>query len=247
VKLATGNQKADCFLISSSYHCFSIFYQQISMVITWYGQSCFKIQSGQTVLIIDPFDKKIGLTPPKLEAQMVLVTHEHYDHNNVGVIKGSPFIIDSPGEYEVGGVRVRGIFSYHDTVDNDKGDKREPNTIYTIRVEGIVLAHLGDLGQTQLTEEQLDALGEVDILMVPVGGTYTIGAKEAVEIIGQIEPKITIPMHYNVDGLKIKLAGVDRFLKELGQKDLKPQEKLTVKQNNLPDPEEKMEVVVLKN
>lgn len=217
------------------------------MIINWYGQSCFKIQSGQTTLVIDPFDKKIGLTPPKLEAKLVLVTHEHYDHNNVGAIKGSPFIIDSPGEYEVGGVRIRGVFSYHDAAENNKDGGREPNTIYTIRVEGIVLAHLGDLGQTQLTEEQLDAIGEVDILMIPVGGTHTIGAKEAVEIIGQIEPKITIPMHYNVKGLKVKLAGVDSFLKELGQKNLKTQEKLTIKQNNLPDPEEKMEIVVLQS
>ena len=214
------------------------------MIITWYGQACFKIQSGSTILVTDPFEKKLGLTPPKFEAQIALVTHEHFDHNNVAGISGSPFVIDSPGEYEVGGVKVGGVFSFH---DNKEGKERGVNTIYVIKMEDITIAHLGDLGQAQLTEEQIDFLGEVDILMIPVGGNYTIDAETAVEIINQIEPKIVIPMHYYVKGLSVKLDPVTDFLKEIGQTDVKLIDKLTIKQKDLPDPEEKMEVVVFKN
>ena len=213
------------------------------MVINWYGQSCFKIQSGSTTLVIDPFEKKLGLTPPKFEAQIVLITHEHFDHNNVKDIKGEPFIIDGPGEYEYKGVKVWGIFSYH---DDKEGKERGTNTIYKIQMEDIVLAHLGDLGQPQLTEQQLDALGEVDILMVPVGGTYTIDGATAVEIINQLQPRIAIPMHYKIKGLAVKLDSVDSFLKEIGKIDVEKIEKLTIKRKNLPDIEDKMEVVVFK-
>ena len=211
------------------------------MVITWYGQACFRLQSGQTTVAIDPFEKKLGLTPPKFEAQIALVTHEHFDHNNTKDIKGDPLVIDGPGEYETSGVRVRGVFSYH---DNTEGKERGTNTMYAIKMEDIRVVHLGDLGQNRLTEEQLDTLGEVDILMVPVGGTYTLDAKQATEITNQIEPKIVIPMHYKVKDLKVKLDPVDNFLKEVGKTDLKKLDKFTIKQKDLLDLEDKMEVVV---
>lgn len=213
------------------------------MIINWYGQACFKIQSGSTTIAIDPFEKKLGLTPPKFEAQIVLITHEHFDHNNVKDIKGEPFVIDSPGEYEHMGVRIKGFFSYH---DDKEGKERGINTIYKIQMEDITLAHLGDLGQRQLTEQQLDALSEIDILMVPVGGTYTIDGTTAVEIINQIEPRIVIPMHYKVKGLGVKLDSVDDFLKEIGKTDVDKIEKLTIKRKNLPDPDEKIEVIVFR-
>src|SRR3989338_7017967 len=193
------------------------------MIITWYGQACFKIQSGSTTIVTDPFEKKLGLTPPKFEAQIALVTHEHFDHNNIVNISGSPFVVDSPGEYETGGVKIRGIFSFH---DDKEGKERGTNTMYVIKMEDMTIANLGDLGQRQLTEEQVDALGEVDILMIPVGGNYTIDAETAVEITNQIEPKIVIPMHYQVKGLSVKLDPVSDFLKEIGQADVKPIEKL---------------------
>lgn len=212
------------------------------MVITWYGQSCFRVQSGPTTIIIDPFQKAIGLNPPKIEAQLVLVTHDHRDHNNVGTIKGSPFIIDGPGEYEYQGIRIRGIEAYH---DNTEGKERGLNTIYTVTLEGFTLAHLGDLGQLQLSEKQLDRIGGVDVLMIPVGGFFTIDASQSPEIIGQLDPKIVIPMHYKVKGLTIKLEEVSAFLKEIGQPDVGAQEKFTLKKGALP--QEKMEVVVLEN
>lgn len=212
------------------------------MVITWYGQSCFKIQSGPLTVILDPFNKSIGLTPPKIEADLVLVTHDHSDHNNLSTIKGAPFVVDGPGEYEYRGVRIKGIAAYH---DNSEGSDRGLNTIYTIIMEGISIVHLGDIGQEKLTDSQLENMGSIDVLMVPVGGVYTIEAASALEIANQIEPHIVVPMHYKVNGLKVKLAAVDEFLKEIGQKNLKPIDKLTIKKNTLP--QEKMEVVVLKN
>lgn len=213
------------------------------MIITWYGQSCFKIQSGSASLVFDPFKKSIGLTLPKIEAQLVLVSHNHPDHNNTAAIKGDPFIINSPGEYELKRIRVRGINSYHDAVD---GKERGLNIIYTVKMEDINLAHFGDLGQTQLTEKQLDAIGIIDILMIPVGGVYTINSDQAVNVINQIEPRIVIPMHYKIKGLKPKLDAVTNFLKELGEAGLRAEDKLVLKKKNLPTPEEKMKIVLLK-
>ncbi|MEX0877753.1 MAG: MBL fold metallo-hydrolase [Candidatus Spechtbacterales bacterium] len=213
------------------------------MVITWYGQSCFKIQSGQLTVVIDPFDKSIGLTPPKFEAQMVLTTHDHFDHNNISTIKGDYFVVDGPGEYEYGGIRVRGIRSYH---DNSGGEERGLNTIYVVTIEDINLLHMGDIGQDKLTEEQLDVIGEVDILMVPVGGNFTVDGEKALDISNQVEPKIVIPMHYKLKGLKPGLDDVSGFLKAIGKTDVTAEEKLTIKKKDLPDPENKMEVVVLK-
>lgn len=212
------------------------------MVISWYGQSCFKLTSGSQSLVIDPFEKSIGLTPPTGEAQLVLSTHDHSDHNNITSIKGNPFVVDGPGEYEYQGVRVHGIRSYH---DDKKGADRGANTIYVIRMEGLRVVHVGDLGQTELTDKQVESIGSVDVLMVPVGGQFTINGSEALAIVNQIEPRVAIPMHYDLPGIKVKLDGVDVFLKEMGVKDSEPQDKLTIKKAPLAE-EGKTEVVVLK-
>jgi L-ascorbate metabolism protein UlaG (beta-lactamase superfamily) len=211
------------------------------MVITWYGQSCFKIQSGETVIFADPFNKEIGLTPPRGQANIVTVSHRHLDHNNVDSLSGEPLIIEGPGEYEIRGVNIKGIFSYH---DNEDGKKRGTNTIYVIEIEGIKLCHLGDLGQKKLTDEQLEEIDEVDILMIPIGGKYTVDAEEAAEIINQIEPRVVIPMHYKISGLKADLGGVEPFLKEMGAAKKSPVDKLTIKKKELPA--EETEVVVMK-
>lgn len=212
------------------------------MVITWYGQSCFKLQSGDKTLIIDPFSKSIGLTPPAVQADVVFVTHNHFDHNNIKTIKGDPFIINGPGEYELKGIKVLGIESFH---DDEGGAKRGLNTLYLISMEDIRVLHLGDLGQSSLADNQLEAIESVDIAMVPVGGHFTIDAKQAVSIINQIAPKIIIPMHYKVQNLTIKeLSGVDSFLKEFGEEDIKQQEKLTIKSKDLQTESEKSEVIV---
>ncbi len=206
------------------------------MTITWFGQSCFRIEAKDANILIDPFSKEIGLKPPRIKDDIVLVTHEHYDHNNLDGINSEAFVITNPGEYEKGGVAIYGILSYH---DKSEGKERGLNSIYIIKSEEIIICHLGDFGQSKLTDEQIESIGDVDILMIPVGGTYTIDAKEAVEVISQIEPKMIIPMHYKLPGLTIDLAGVDKFIKELG---LVPEnmDKLKIARKNLPTEETKL-------
>ena len=216
------------------------------MKITWAGQACFQIsvsngKDHEARVVIDPFGD-IGLKMPNFEADILLVTHSHEDHSNVKAVRGNPFLIDGPGEYEVKGVFVQGISSFH---DGKEGKERGINTIYTIEAENIRMCHLGDFGQSQLTDEQLEKIGNVDVLMVPVGGVYTISSSEAAKIIGQIEPKIVIPMHYELPKLKYKLDGVEKFLKAMGKNAVEPQEKLVIKASALPK-EGEMEIVVLK-
>ena len=212
--------------------------------ITWAGQSCFQIsvsnsKDHQAEIVIDPFDEKIGLKLPNLSSDILLITHDHYDHSNVKGVKGDPFIINSPGEYEVKGIFIQGIPSFHDDKEG------EGNTIYTIEAEGMRICHLGDLGQKQLTDDQLDKIGTVDVLMIPVGGTYTISSAEAPKIIGQIDPKIIIPMHFGLPKLKVELDDVGKFLKAMGKNSSEEIDKLTVKVATLPK-EGQTEIVVLK-
>ncbi len=206
------------------------------MHIIWHGQSCFQIQTSlskgeQTTLAIDPFDEATGPKVPSFQADILLITHDHHDHNNNKAIKGTPFLIDGPGEYEVKEIAIQGIPSFH---DEEEGKKRGPNTIYLIEMEEMRVCHLGDFGQKELTEDQLEQIGDIDVLMVPVGGEFTIDAKGAAHVISQIEPKIVIPMHYALPKLKIKLDEVDKFLKEVGKKSVVPQPKLLIKKKDLP-------------
>jgi len=221
------------------------------MTIIWHGQSCFQItarrnKDEETRLVIDPFSEKIGLRLPKLEADILLVTHDHPDHNNVKAVGAAtsghpPFLIEGPGEYEIKKVFIQGIPSWH---DEKEGRERGENTIYTIDAEEIRLCHLGDFGQKELTEEQLEKIGEIDILMIPVGGVYTISAREALKVMSQIEPRITIPMHYQIPKLKVKLEGLDKFLKTMGIKKLDPLPRLSIKKKDI-SPEE-AKIIVLK-
>lgn len=215
--------------------------------VYWAGQSCFQISVSNSKdhsadIVIDPFEESFtGLKLPNLSADVLLVTHDHKDHNNVKDVKGSPFIIQGPGEYEVKGVFVQGILSTHDDKD---GKEKGQNTIYIFEAEDMRFCHLGDLGQKQLTDEQLEKIDGVDVLMIPVGGEYTISSTEAQKIISQIEPKIIIPMHYELPKLKIKLDEVSKFLKAMGKTAPAPQDKFTVKTSTLPK-EGAMEIVVL--
>lgn len=219
--------------------------------INWAGQSCFQISVSNSRdhsanIVIDPFDEKTGLKIPNFSADILLVTHQHYDHNNIKAVKpacaggGAPFLIDGPGEYEVKEVFIKGIPAYH---DDKEGKEKGENTIYTIEAEGLRFCHLGDLGQKQLTDEQLEKIGNVDILMIPVGGEFTISSQDAQRIISQIEPRIIIPMHYELPKLKIKLDDVGKFLKVMGKNSIVPQDKFAIKHNTLP--KDGTEIVVL--
>jgi L-ascorbate metabolism protein UlaG (beta-lactamase superfamily) len=215
--------------------------------IYWAGQSCFQISVSNSRdhsadIVIDPFDDSIGLKLTNLSADIVLVSHDHHDHNNVKDLKGNPFLISGPGEYEVKGVFVQGIPSFHDDVN---GKERGQNTIYVFEAEDMRFCHLGDLGQKQLTDEQLEKIDSVDVLMIPVGGEgYTIDSSSAQRIIGQIEPRIVIPMHYSLPKNTVKLDSVSKFLKTMGKDSITPQDKITVKESTMPK-EGAMEIVVL--
>jgi len=208
------------------------------MEIIWHGHSFFEIKSkenkNQVKIAIDPFSEEIGLKPQKVEADILLISHDHYDHNNKSVILGNYFLIDTQGEYEVKGIFVKAIKSFHDKVE---GKERGKNLIFLIEAENLRVCHMGDFGQKELNEKQIEEIGEVDILMLPVGGVYTISPKEAIKILEQLEPKITIPMHYGLPKLKIKLDSVDKFLRSLGIKSLQPEKKLSIKKEDL-SPEE---------
>src|SRR3989338_11109305 len=214
------------------------------MVITYYGLSCFKIQSGDTVLAIDPFSKESGLTSPRFEAHAVLVTHDHENHNNIDALSSKDdkiFKITGPGEYEFKGIIVRGIESFH---DNKNGKQKGKNTIYIIELEGMRLAHLGDYGEEALRSEVQEALGTPDIMFLPVGGGDTIDGEAAAKLVNEIEPRVIIPMHYKISGLKAKPDGIEVFMKEMGEK-AEPEEKFTIKKSGLPAAEE-AKIVILK-
>jgi L-ascorbate metabolism protein UlaG (beta-lactamase superfamily) len=214
------------------------------MIISWYGHSCFKIQTrtkrgGEEVtLITDPFDKSIGLRPPQGQTDIVTISHPHYDHNNTSLLKGDFFTIDAPGEYSIKDISIEGIDSFHDI---EKGEKRGRNTIFVIESEDIRICHLGDLGE-KLNEKQLERMNGVDILMIPIGGTYTLDGKLAEEVIAQVEPKIIIPMHYKIPGLAIDIDDEKVFCAEMGNCPKETTQKLILKKKDI---EEKENEIVL--
>jgi L-ascorbate metabolism protein UlaG (beta-lactamase superfamily) len=189
--------------------------------LTWYGQSCFLLETSTgTRVVMDPIPANIGYTPPAdLKADVVTVSHEHGDHNNVALVQGKPKILrgltaDKKGwvkiDEKVKDVAIRSVGVYH---DEEKGAKRGLNTVFLFEVGGVRIAHLGDLGHL-LTDQQLSAIGSVDVVMIPVGGFFTIDASQATRVLDQLRPRlIVIPMHYKTDVLTIKeLATVDAFL-----------------------------------
>lgn len=211
------------------------------MDIYWYGQACFKIKAKFATIIIDPFESEFtGLKLPKdFEADIAIKTHDHKDHNNLSAITGSPVKVEGPGEYEIKGVAITGVQLFH---DEKNGEERGKNTIFSIQVDGVNILHLGDLGHV-LSDEQIEDIGPPDILMVPVGGTYTIDAKDASQVVSSLEPRIIIPMHFGgIPGLKFPLDPVEDFLKEMGVEKQEAQPKLSITKDKLP---EEPQVIVL--
>lgn len=201
------------------------------MEITWLGHACFKIRGKEATVITDPYDQTVGYNLGKQTADIVTISHPHSDHNYASGIGGSPRLVEGPGEYEISGVLITGISTYHDT---EGGKKRGKNTVYLIEMEDLTICHLGDIGHVP-TADQAEQLSNVQILMIPVGGGATLDASAAVETISLIEPKIVIPMHYQTEVLvKHNFEPLDKFLKEMGVKEVQPQPKLTVTKANMP-------------
>ncbi|HXY74420.1 MAG TPA: MBL fold metallo-hydrolase [Dehalococcoidales bacterium] len=208
------------------------------MEITWLGHSCFRIKGKQATILTDPFPPQTGYSLGKPIADIVSVSHEHPNHCYVQGISGNTKVISGPGEYEINGVIIQGIQTYHDT---EHGAIRGKNTAFLFEVDDITVCHLGDLGHT-LNAEQSAKLNPVDILIVPAGGGTTIDAAQAAHLVRALEPKIVIPMHYKTDLFTQTLAPLDGFLKEMAVKEAVPQPKLIVNKNALPP---LMQVVVL--
>lgn len=217
--------------------------------IQYLGHSCFRIRGRDGIVITDPYDRSVGFDIGKPTAHIVTVSHQHPDHSNVEAVRPQReqvFVIDGPGEYEVGGIMIGGVRTYHDT---KKGAELGRNIVYVIHIDDLVFCHLGDLGH-ELTAHQLDEIGDVDVLFIPVGGGETISPATASSVISQIEPRLVVPMHYAPEGQSTftssELEPVDKFLQELGLKDVVPEEKLTVTTSNLPTQGEETKVVVMK-
>ncbi len=208
------------------------------MQIKYIGHASFVIKSKDAKLITDPFDSvMVGIKYPKQDADIVTVSHQHEDHNAVSNITGAPLVIDWPGEFEKSGIRVSGFKTYHDV---NKGADRGENTLYKIEADGVTVLHCGDLGHVP-SDTLVDEIGDIDILLIPVGGHYTINADEAMEVVKKIEPSYVIPMHYNNPLLNQKtfsqIAGREEFVQKFGAEKAPAEETevLTVKGDALPE------------
>jgi L-ascorbate metabolism protein UlaG (beta-lactamase superfamily) len=214
------------------------------MEITYLGHSSFRLKTKKAIIVTDPFDPAmVGLKFPKIPAELVTISHDHHDHNKHELVTGVRMVIDGPGEYEASDISIVGIETYH---DNEEGKSRGKNIIYIYEAEGLRLAHLGDLGH-KLSDKTIEDLGTLDVLMIPVGGFYTIDAGTASEMVRAIDPSVVIPMHYKIPGMKDEtfgeLSGVEDFLKEVGLP-VEETEKYVIKKGDIFEGEKK--VVLLK-
>ncbi|MFC2011514.1 MBL fold metallo-hydrolase [Chloroflexota bacterium] len=200
------------------------------MEISWLGHSCFRIKGSRATVITDPYSPNLGYSLGKHTAQIVTVSHQHPGHSYVQGISGDPKEVSGPGEYEISGVLIIGMPTFH---DGEKGGKRGRNTVYLIEIDELSICHLGDLGHA-LNDEQIEEIDDIDVLLLPVGGKSSIDAPKAAEVVRHIEPKVVIPMHYKTEALKRELEPVDRFLKEMGIKEFASQPKLSLTKTNLP-------------
>ena len=200
------------------------------MEIKWLGHSCFVIKGKEKAVITDPYHPDLGYSLGEPEADIVTLSHLHPGHSYAEGVANNPKQIKVPGEYEIGGVFITGIATFHDT---EGGKTRGKNTVYSIEMDGMTLCHLGDLGHP-LRPEMVDELGVIDILFLPVGEVSTIPVSIAVETVKELNPHIAIPMHYKTNVVARNLEPVDKFLKEMGIREAEPRSKLSVSESSLP-------------
>jgi len=205
------------------------------MEIYYFGHSSFKIKGKQVTLVTDPYDDPaLGIKFPKVEADIVTISHSHSDHNAYQKVEGHPFLISEPGEYEAKGVSIFGFKTFHDL---KQGNDRGENIIYLIEMDSLRICHLGDLEEV-LDDQLLEEINGVDLLMIPVGGFYTLGPEKAVELIAKIEPTIVIPMHFKIPQMGKafeNLVSVEDFFKVMGVGQISPLPKLVISKDKLPE------------
>jgi len=201
------------------------------MEIVWLGHSCFRLRAREAVVITDPCPKSTGYSMGRPTADIVTVSHDHEGHSAVQGVAGSPRVVRGPGEYEMAGVLMAGIRTYH---DNQRGAQWGTNTAFIIEAENLRFCHLGDLGHLP-TPEQVETMGGIDVLLVPVGGGNTLDAATAAETVSLLEPRLVLPMHYATPASTRPLEALDRFLKEMGASSTAaPLPRLSVSRSTLP-------------
>lgn len=209
------------------------------MEITWYGHSCFRLtERGLATIVTDPFDDSIGYSTLRLKADVVTVSHDAPGHSNVDAVKGEKRILRGPGEFEIGGVFITGVATRR-AASSQEGKKKTPeraieNTLFLFDFDGLNVAHLGDLNYVP-SQQQIESLGAVDVLLVPVGGGGALTASQAAEMVSLLEPSLVVPMHYKIPEAEVKLESLNKFLKEMGLSGIKPLESLKVGHSDLPD------------
>ncbi|MFM7583269.1 MAG: MBL fold metallo-hydrolase [Caldilinea sp.] len=214
------------------------------MDITWYGLSCFRIRESGVTVICDPYDRSVGPTLAKVRADIVTVSHDRPGHNAIDRVTGDPKVLSGPGEFEIKNVFVTGLTTCHRRGD---GVTAERSVAFFFEFGGLTVGHMGGIGEVpaQSEIEELN-IGEVDVLLVPVGGAGMLEPARAVELIGLLEPRLVIPMHYQhaglADPLASKLESVEKFLKEFGATNIEPIELLKLSKSTLP---EETQVVLL--
>ena len=207
------------------------------MEITWYGRACFRLKGREASVMTDPCPPSTGFVAGKHEVDLLTLSHAHADHTYTRSITAG-LTLTRPGEYEHRNLLVTGVRTFH---DGDRGKQRGENVVFAVEIDGVHVCHLGDLGHL-LTEEELAELGPIDVLLVPVGGNFTISPAEAAEVVAQVNPKIVIPMHFATDGASSDLLGPERFLNELAISEPIRQPKAVVHLSTLP---EETQVVLL--
>ncbi len=205
------------------------------MELTWYGLSCFRLtERKHATVVTDPYNGKHGLATPKLKADVVTISHDAPGHNYAAAVSGVQHNLNGPGEYEIGSVFITGIVTNSAAHANN-------NVIYLFDYNGLKIAHLGDLDKVP-SQTEIEALEEVSILLLPVGGGNSLNAAQASELVSMLEPNIVVPMHYKLPGLKLELEEVDRFLKEMGVTEPTEETSLKFSLSSLP---EETETIIL--